>query len=40
VVTQDGNNPVGLVFAGSDSYTIANPIDLVLDHFGVTVDGQ
>jgi PKD repeat protein len=29
---------VGLLFAGSDSYTIANPIDLVLDRFDVTVD--
>ena len=31
--------PVGLLFAGSDMNTIANPIDLVLDRFGVTVDG-
>jgi hypothetical protein len=31
--------PVGLLFAGSPSNTIANPIDLVLDRFGVTVDG-
>ncbi len=32
--------PVGLLFAGSNLNTIANPIDLVLDHFGVTVDGD
>jgi len=31
--------PVGLLFAGSASNTIANPIDLVLDRFGVRVDG-
>ena len=40
IVTQSGNNPVGLLFAGSNSITIANPIDLVLSYFGVTVDGQ
>jgi hypothetical protein len=32
--------PVGLLFAGSDTYTVANPIDLVLDRFGVTIDGS
>lgn len=32
--------PVGLLFAGSSQYTIANPIGAVLDRFGVTVDGQ
>ena len=31
--------PVGLLFAGSANNTIANPIDLVLDRFGVRVDG-
>jgi hypothetical protein len=31
--------PVGLLFAGSSTNTIANPIDLVLDRFGVRVDG-
>ena len=40
IVTEDGNHPVGLLFAGSTSFIIANPIDLVLDRFGVTVDGQ
>ncbi len=31
--------PVGLLFAGSPNATVANPIDLVLDRFGVSVDG-
>jgi hypothetical protein len=31
--------PVALLFAGSANNTIANPIDLVLDRFGVAVDG-
>ncbi len=39
IVSNDGgNNPVGLLFAGSTTQTIANRIDLVLDHFGVSVD--
>ena len=35
-------NPVGLLFAGNSAGTmaIANRIDLVLDRFGVTVDGE
>jgi len=32
--------PVGLLFAGSSSLTVANPIDAVLDAFNVTIDGQ
>ncbi|MEX2048155.1 MAG: hypothetical protein WEB90_01095 [Gemmatimonadota bacterium] len=32
--------PVGLLFAGSPTSTLANPIDVVLDRFGVTVDGS
>jgi hypothetical protein len=32
--------PVGLLFAGSNLYTIANPIQPVLTYFGVTIDGQ
>lgn len=32
--------PVGLLFAGSPSVTIANPIGLVLERFDVTVDGD
>lgn len=33
-------NPVALLFAGSDVQTIANRIDLVLNHFGVRIDGE
>ena len=36
----DARKPVGLLFAGSQFTTIANPIDAVLDSFGVTVDGE
>ncbi|HWP38850.1 MAG TPA: CARDB domain-containing protein [Gemmatimonadales bacterium] len=40
IVTDDANkNPVALLFAGSSTETIANRIDLVLNRFGVTVDG-
>jgi len=40
IVTDDANlNPVALLFAGSSSVTIANRIDLVLNRFGVTIDG-
>ncbi|MGH7674045.1 MAG: CARDB domain-containing protein, partial [Gemmatimonadales bacterium] len=40
IVTDDENkNPVGLLFAGSQTQTITNRIDLVLARFGVTVDG-
>jgi len=40
IVTNDANNnPVGLLFAGSSTRTIANRIDLVLNRFNVTVDG-
>ena len=35
----DDRRPVGLLFAGSNTHTIANPIDLVLKRFGVSVDG-
>ncbi len=34
------NEPVGLLFAGSAFFTIANPIDAVLDRFGVDIDGN
>ncbi len=37
---EDDRKPVGLLFAGSDFVTIANPIDNVLDAFGVTIDGE
>lgn len=36
----DHLKPVGLLYAGSVSATIANPIGTVLDRFGVTVDGE
>ncbi len=36
----DDRRPVGLLFAGSNTNTIANPIDLVLDLFSVTIDGS
>lgn len=32
--------PVGLLFAGTTTTTLANPIDWVLDRFDVTVDGN
>jgi len=41
IVTADTScKPVGLLFAGSSSYTIANPINSVLSRFSVTVDGK
>ncbi len=39
IVTDDTNkNPVGLLFAGSSTHTIANPIGPVLSRFNVTID--
>jgi PKD repeat protein len=39
IVTDDGSkNPVALLFAGSDSHTIASPIDTVLTRFEVMID--
>ncbi len=35
----DSRRPVGLLFAGSQSSTLANPIGLVLERFGVRIDG-
>jgi hypothetical protein len=40
IVTQSGNNPVALLFAGSSTTTIGNPIQDVLSNFGVTVCGN
>jgi hypothetical protein len=43
MVTDDAAaNPVGLLFAGNaeGTYAIANPIDGVLQHFKVTIDGK
>ncbi len=36
----DALKPVGLLYAGSSSITVANPIDEVLDAYGVTIDGN
>ena len=38
IVTEIGNNPVGLLFAGGGDFTFANPIGLVLESFEVDVD--
>lgn len=38
IVTSSGANPVGLLFAGSSTRTIANPIGVVLNRFGVSID--
>jgi hypothetical protein len=37
---EDNLKPVGLLFAGSTTITVANRIDAVLAHFGVTIDGE
>ena len=39
IVAQGSNQPVGLLFAGGDGLTIANPIGAVLQRFNVTIDG-
>ncbi|MGH3078663.1 MAG: fibronectin type III domain-containing protein, partial [Gaiellaceae bacterium] len=39
IVTQGGNQPVALLFAGGDGLTIGSPIDPILQRFGVTIDG-
>jgi fibronectin type 3 domain-containing protein len=39
IVTQGGNQPVALLFAGGDGLTIGTPIDTVLQRFGVTIEG-
>ena len=36
----NARRPVALLFAGSQTSTLANPIDLVLDRFGITIDGS
>ena len=41
IVTNNSScNPVGLLFAGNDYYTIANPIGEVLTQLGVSIDGS
>ena len=37
---EDSRRPVALLFAGSETSTLANPIDLVLKRFDVTIDGN
>jgi hypothetical protein len=37
---RDDRKPVGLLYAGNAFFTIANPIEPVLSHFGVTIDGD
>lgn len=37
IVSENGNHPVALLYAGSDVSTIGNPIQAVLDYFGVTI---
>ena len=39
LVTEDGNHPVGLCFAGGPDGAFANPIGPVLQYFGVEVAG-
>ncbi len=40
LVTKDGAQPVGLLFAGGEGSAFANPIKPVLDYFGVTLAGR
>jgi len=40
IVRQSDKRPVGLLFAGSSSFTVANPITTVLNYFKVSIDGQ
>jgi CARDB len=41
IVSADGNkNPIALLFAGDEALTYGNRIDLVLNRFGVTMDGS
>ena len=37
---RENRKPVGLLYAGSSTTTVANPIDAVLARFGVTIDGN
>jgi hypothetical protein len=39
IVTESGNKPVALLFAGSSNSTIGSPISAVLTRFGVSIDG-
>ena len=37
VLDNPGSQPVGLLFAGDDTHTLANPIQAVLNRFGATI---
>ena len=36
----ENRKPVGLLYASSSLFAIATPIDVVLDRFGLTVNGE
>jgi hypothetical protein len=40
LIVDNDRHPVGLLFAGSDTSTLANPIAFVLAAFNVTIDGE
>ena len=40
IVTQTGNNPVALLFAGGQTSTFANPIGAVMQTVGGTIVSQ
>jgi hypothetical protein len=40
VSVDEERQPVGLLFAGNDLFTVANPINYVLEQLGVTIDGE
>lgn len=41
IVTNDSNAyPIGLLFAGGTGATFANPIDMVLERFNMSIDGK
>lgn len=40
IMTSEGNQPVALLFAGSPSTTVGNPIQEVLNAFGMTILGN
>ena len=37
ILNNPGSHPVGLLFAGDDTHTLANPIQAVLSRFGATI---
>ncbi len=40
LIVDQNNNPVALLFAGSNTITIGNPIEAVLGAFNVSIDGK